>query len=109
MGWTFAEQRSAPRSAHRDARHPWVMRESSPAIRPRCAELTGVSGDRALGCPGLVTWFRAVARRDRDHACTRTRGAREDLRPTSSPCVDNIRWEKAPPEVPTGEVERPPM
>jgi hypothetical protein len=23
--------------------------------------------------------------------------------------VDNIRWEKAPPKVPTGEVERPPM
>jgi len=25
-----------------------------------------------------------------------------------APCVDNIRWDKAPPKVPTGEVERPP-
>jgi hypothetical protein len=24
------------------------------------------------------------------------------------PVVDNIRWDKAPPKVPTGEVERPP-
>lgn len=27
----------------------------------------------------------------------------------SAAIVDNIRWEKAPPKVPTGEVERPPM
>jgi len=27
----------------------------------------------------------------------------------SGAIVDNIRWEKAPPKVPTGEVERPPM
>jgi hypothetical protein len=26
----------------------------------------------------------------------------------SAAIVDNVRWDKAPPKVPTGEVERPP-
>ena len=61
------------------------------------------------GLAGLGTTLRGVRLPDASRCPHTEIGIGRRRGRASRPMVDNIRWEKAAPKVPTGEVERPPM